>query len=285
MQKIIAPSRRHSSVRFPPCVIYVDTLHCFFRRWSRGLDELRLRHPWQIEIRRLSIDRGRGYTVRAQRVTAPIICDLAALQFAGGKQRATISRLDVAYDWPAETQESRYRLRRFLFRHLLLRHRRAGDMQWWHDSEATAWKTYKEGQRPPAKNLILYDDKPSKVDGRPCVHLDLRMYGPALRRAGIDRIGGLLTLNPAHHLAQFCRLVTHIRAKGSLTIFHQRHPRKRLVDLPWSRLRLPDRPHVNAPFPHTTRTTDTPLPSVRAAHPPPRRSASSPPSLRSKRNA
>ena len=78
-----------------------------------------------------------------------------------------------------------------LLRHLMLKWRRAGTMN--DDYQAgTYWCAFRDGERPPPRDLVLYDDRPDKITGElDCVHLELR-----LRRSRVIRNNGLLTHLP-----------------------------------------------------------------------------------------
>jgi len=265
MPKIIDAPRRRKSVRFAPCVAYIDTLHLWFPDWRPELRALqRCYEAHRVKVRRNRIKiRNRvrtTYTVRVKRLDRTLLRDLAAVQFADGLKRANITRCDVAVDWTAETDDYRRRLRRFLWRHLVLRHRRAGDMQWWRDSDAHAWQTFRKGQRPPAKNLMLYSDKPSKLTRLRCVHLELRIIGgQACQRAGLVRVKDLLDLNPAAHFARFCRLVTHQDSRGSFDRLSRpssarEAARYSLVASLSSDISCPCKAHVSPHHPHHRHT-------------------------------
>ena len=52
-------------------------------------------------------------------------------------------------------------------------------------------------QRRPARNLVLYDSKPSKLTGEKVAHLELRfLRASAIRREGIRRVRDLIHIDP-----------------------------------------------------------------------------------------
>jgi hypothetical protein len=214
---------------FPPAVSYIDTL----RLWCpRPVPIASLLERWHglIKIRRNRQWPGCGLIVNGP--TEEMMHALAAL-------RATITRCDPAYDWPAQSQAEADHYLMFHKRHLLLRYRRKGERQLW-ASGAVAWKRYRTSQRT-GKNVMAYTDRWSKMAKAPfCCHLEIRfMTGMACRHAGLFTVSDLLKLNPSRLFARQLRLVTHPKARGSLTLFHDRHPHARLVDLPVEILRLP----------------------------------------------
>jgi hypothetical protein len=156
--------RAESNFRFPQAVAYFDKCHFYFPRLhehERAL--LTNRHgiaPWRCEY---------GWMVVVPRLTPSILRDIdAALLFRDGKQYGTISRIDIAFDWPFQTQAQADAANAFLKRHTIWRYRRNGQIQTWPESGAWASKRFYQGQRPPSKNIECYSDfsaeRPPKID-------------------------------------------------------------------------------------------------------------------------
>ena len=149
----------------------------------------------------------------------------------------------------------------YLKRHVLLRHRRKGERQYWQDSGAIAWKRYRKGQRP-SKNVMAYTDRWSKMAKAPfCCHLEIRfMTGMACRHTGLFTVSDLMRLNPERLFARQLRLVTHAKARGSMTMFHDRYPRRTLIDVPVTMLHLPSL--LRYPILHSSLPTTTHFSSI-----------------------
>jgi hypothetical protein len=222
------------NTEFPPAVAYTDTLRLWFPRMPTRVRRA-LWGRWRSSIELRTSRRFPGYCViLLNRPTEEILRELNALRLPH-----SITRCDIAFDWPALTQREADNYQKFLDRHVLVRYRRKGNRQIWAPSGAIAWKQYRKHHRP-AKNFMIYADRPSKMDKRPCSHFEIRlMTGKACRRAGLKTIADLLALDPSKLFSQQLRLVTHPKARGSMPSFHDRYPRRILLDLRLSILQLP----------------------------------------------
>jgi hypothetical protein len=231
--------RAESNFRFPQAVAYFDKCHFYFPRLhehERAL--LTNRHgiaPWRCEY---------GWMVVVPRLTPSILRDIdAALMFRDGKQYGTISRIDIAFDWPFQTQAQADAANAFLKRHTIWRYRRNGQIQTWPESGAWASKRFYQGQRPPSKNIECYSDfsaeRPPKIDASYACHFEFRfLNAAACRSVGLVRIHDLVNLNPAKLFGRLIWLATHNKAKGPLQRFHDRYPRKNLTKIPLDILHL-----------------------------------------------
>ena len=67
-----------------------------------------------------------------------------------------------------------------------------------HDEEnGLYWVEQASRSRRSNRDLVLYDDKTSKVTGAPCAHLELRFFGAgSVRRQGPERVTDLTEINP-----------------------------------------------------------------------------------------
>jgi len=222
------------NTELPPAVAYIDTLRLWFPRMPTS-DRRALWDRWHPSIELRTSRKFPGSCgILLGRPTKEILRELNALGLAH-----SITRCDIAFDWPALTQREANNYQRFLDRHVLVRYRRKGDRQIWAPSGAIAWKRYRKHQRP-TKNFMLYADRPSRLDKTPCSHFEIRlMSGKACRHAGLKTLADLLALDPSKLFSQQLRLVTHPKARGSMTRFHDRYPRRILLDLPLGILQLP----------------------------------------------
>ena len=118
--------------------------------------------------------------VHIQRPTVPAL--EAAL---AGDPLALITRVDVACDFTclrdADLQELESALRKFV-------------TQPWHRDrrERFVERTVYLAHAATSRNIVLYSDRPSKIDGRPAVHLEVRLKGAGtLRRYGLADVDGI----------------------------------------------------------------------------------------------
>jgi len=222
------------NTEFPSAVAYIDTLRLWFPRMPTSARRA-LWDRWRYSIKlRTSREFPGCCVILLNRPTEEILRDLNALRLPH-----SITRCDIAFDWPALTQREADNYQRFLVRHVLVRYRRKGDRQIWAPSGAIAWKQYRKHQRP-TKNFMIYADRRSKIDKAVCSHFEIRlMTGKACGHAGLKTLADLLGLDPSKLFRQQLRLVTHSKARGAMTGFHDRYPRRILLDLPLSILQLP----------------------------------------------
>src|SRR5262249_3580526 len=155
-------------------------------------------------------------------LSAPRRSTILKLDALVRRQHGKVSRFDVALDWLV-TDPDQWQNR--FVRHLVLRWRRKGPM---HDIGATTYWC-----RPGARrNLIIYADKPSKLDGRPCCHLELRIQTVKNARAeGVTHLSDLLTLDPQRLFAKHVKW-SHSGVEEKLEQIRQQaaqHARRQLI--------------------------------------------------------
>ena len=103
-----------------------------------------------------------------------------------------INRIDIAFDFIPTNPNDVPALRKLIEQGTYLLHRTKGWME-------------KEGSE---RNLVSYSDLPSKIDGKPCVHLELRnSTARAVKRMGINRVRDIPTINPRKLFNQWIRMV------------------------------------------------------------------------------
>jgi hypothetical protein len=113
-----------------------------------------------------------------------------------------VIRLDLAIDLYPDAVLA---CRDWLHHGVTLKHRKSGPM--FEFKKTTYWVDYR-GCRAPTRNIGLYCDRPSKLNGRPCVHLEVKLTrGRTIRRLGIHRVKDVLTVNPAELLPRSIKLV------------------------------------------------------------------------------
>lgn len=100
--------------------------------------------------------------------------------------RARLSRVDVAYDFTMRTQALAHALMLHFVRHGVMRWNKSNAMP--DEKFGTYFANYRTN-KPPTRNVLAYWDKPSKVRGKPCCHLEIRFIGAeAVQRMG-DKFG------------------------------------------------------------------------------------------------
>lgn len=114
-----------------------------------------------------------------------------------------INRIDIAFDYIFDTKEARApaRLHQFLREHLTQPH---------HGKRRTTMvdgETLYLAKPWHGRNIVMYSNRPSKIGGAPCVHVELRFYSTAqTRRLGASTISGLLGIDQLATLQKHCRL-------------------------------------------------------------------------------
>ncbi len=120
-------------------------------------------------------------------VNQPRPRELACLQSIGS-DAFSVCRVDVAIDFICADRSSAAYMQEFLAHHVV---------QKWHGSRiATSYKgttDYWSHKRKVPRNIALYADRPSKINGAPCAHFELRFITAAsCRRAGLSDLGHLM---------------------------------------------------------------------------------------------
>ncbi len=165
---------------------YIDTLHVEVRRPVSGaqLSKLRslCRKAKQMRPNRPNCSKWR----RVLHIQNP---SRGALEWLRGdlRQEGLITRVDIALDLVVDAEGSAGRLQRFFERHLVQRWRGKrirtsfGNTRYWANNPMTA------------RNLAVYSDRPSKVTGAACCHIEHRTCtGEACRRRGLGTFDELL---------------------------------------------------------------------------------------------
>jgi hypothetical protein len=177
-------------------VAYVDTVELFFRGYlPRGIRE-RLRQIHGREPRTTPV-KLHGFRLTVQKPSIAVLMELDRWQ---GRYNATVCRFDVAVDLLPEEPGQLERLNHLLRSHLILKWRTKGPMLDYDDR--TYWVEQKSRKRSSKRHsnrdLLLYSDRPSKISGEPCAHLELRFHRTqACKREGVQRATDLVRLDPS----------------------------------------------------------------------------------------
>jgi hypothetical protein len=194
MVKIRGPKDRESESStgqiggLTTAVAYIDTIELFFRYLAKGMrreiEPVYGRSLWAVPCKD-RLNNSVGYRIGLHQ---PNIAVLPVLEQFQRRDRGKLCRVDIAVD--LTTQSSAW-----IAQHCLLRWRRSGPM---HDEEnALYWIEQHSRSRRSTRDLILYADKPSKITGQDCTHLELRFYStPAIRKQGFEKITDLIGINP-----------------------------------------------------------------------------------------
>lgn len=179
-------------------VAYIDTVALFLRYMPKGTRKmLEDVHDGSVRIEQcLSRDDAVvGYRLFAHQ---PGRCLLRQLRNIQRLHLGKLSRFDVAFDMPQP--------REWFERHCVMKWRWAGHM---HDEEnGLYFVDYRSRNTRPARDFVLYDDKPSKITGAPCTHLEMRFLTAAsVRRAGFENIDDLIKLNPYQLSSKYLKIV------------------------------------------------------------------------------
>src|SRR5579863_3280776 len=167
---------------------YIDTIQILVK-WTclRRLAGLWLTGAGMVR-RPEHIENSPLYRVRIHQPTARTFDFIANL----GKSNYIISRTDVAFDFVVASRDAANGLQRFLEHHLT---------QPWRGKRRTHsdFTTLYFGEKITSRNVAIYSDKPSKITGGHCTHVELRYWHAAsCRRIGIETAEDLLVLDPTH---------------------------------------------------------------------------------------
>jgi hypothetical protein len=177
------PGNALTNVRLIDVTAYLDTVEVWlpclrievYREIARlgRVEECRNRHGQLV-----------GFRVIRNR---PSKATLQQLDWLARKHRGVLHRVDLAFDMAA-----RPGLREQIVSRAMLKWSRKGQM---HDDERTVYWSYGKRSR---RNLVLYDDKPSRITGElDCIHVELRFIGAdIIRRQGLHKVRELFDLNP-----------------------------------------------------------------------------------------
>lgn len=182
-----------------PAVAYIDTIELFFRYLAKGMrSEIEAVHGRPIWATQCQ-DRLRnavGYRLGLHQPTLAVVPVLNHLQV---RHAGKLFRFDTAFDFTTHTSA-------WVAQNGLLRWRRSGRL---HEEEnALYWIEQSSRPRRSNRDLIVYDDKPSKITGAACTHLELRFYGTAsVRRQGVERVTDLVAINPRQLFQHHIKLV------------------------------------------------------------------------------
>jgi hypothetical protein len=125
---------------------------------------------------------GRRFIVNRPSADALLILD----KILDEHPRACMSRVDIAFDFVMRTQALAHALMLHLVRHGVMRWNKSNAMP--DEKFGTYFANYRTN-KPPTRNVLVYWDKPSKVRGKPCCHLEIRFIGAeAVQRMG-DKFG------------------------------------------------------------------------------------------------
>jgi hypothetical protein len=129
---------------------------------------------------------------------------------SGGFDAHVITRFDVALDLVTRTFGEAEALHNYIERRLVQPRRSPSGVK--------RFKSTVYYARASARNnIVIYSDKPSKIDGRPCCHIEWRIgRGAAVRAAGVDSAADIVALD--HRAFWAKRLVLRdLPAGGMLT--------------------------------------------------------------------
>jgi hypothetical protein len=195
-------NRERDSCEIDPCAVhaYVDTVHLWLKRplSEKKLEWLRRQcghlhaetrsGPWKLA-------KYKQYLQLQQP-------NDSALQAIAERQHH-ITRVDFALDWIFIDKDECNRAYRDFCRYNVVKfHSRRQGVRFVKTTRYTAGRT-------APNNLVVYADKPSKVSGKPCLHLDWRIKGTqALKRAGISSVKDLIKFDHRAFWEERLRLCT-----------------------------------------------------------------------------
>lgn len=141
-------------------ISYVDTIGIFFRRFY-PIKTIKILSKLKNVIVRKFMS---GTWIQIQQPNKLILRLIRNLD-EGGQLTNLDQAIDIECDRPLEFAD-------FLSSDIQQKYRRKNHRQ--HKVEQT---TYFREKRQVARNIVIYGDRSSKVTGRPCVHIELRLKG------------------------------------------------------------------------------------------------------------
>jgi len=189
--------------------VVFDTLHLYFKgkTLSRGIrTSIQRVHGKRIRIEPfwLSDERGTvllGHSIIIQRPQPDTLKLLGQLQREHG---ATLSRADSSYEWvPIDLTHEQCVT--WINEHVLQKDRRKG---WLHLYEETVYWSPDGERGVTVRNLVLYPDLPSKIDGTPrAIKTEIRLHTPKTIMAvtGCEYADELIELDPKRVWDACCR--------------------------------------------------------------------------------
>jgi hypothetical protein len=142
-----------------------------------------------------------GFLLCLQQPSLTIIEAIAAVQ---ERCKIKISRLNIAFDFLSENCEGKGTKTLWLKEHILLRYRRKGRLL--EQENTLTWNSF-AGRKASNRNLIIYDDRQSKLGGSECTHVELRFLNSAsVARLGLSNFMKLIDLDPSNLFAKVIKL-------------------------------------------------------------------------------
>jgi hypothetical protein len=124
-------------------------------------------------------------------VQAPSKSALLILDDYQRRYKGKIFGLHIAIDLFADDLST---CENWLCEHVVLKYRKHERMVKWKNT--ISWVDH-IGRRPPTRNIALYSDKASKLNDRPCNHLEIRLWRcRTIERLGLYRVRDVMRLDP-----------------------------------------------------------------------------------------
>lgn len=189
--------------------VVLDTVHLHFRGKTlptgirTAIERVHGKRP-RIEPFWLSDERGTallGHTIILQRPQPRTLKLLGKLQ---RKHDATLSRVDCSYEW-IPVNATREQCLAWIMEHVLQKDRRK---DWLNIYEQTVYWAPDGERGVTARNLVLYADLASKIDGTPrAIKTEIRLHRPKtiLAVTGCRYADELIDLNPKRVWDACCR--------------------------------------------------------------------------------
>jgi hypothetical protein len=177
-------------------ISYCDTIGVYcWRRLPAGLfSQLRRQYGGNLWPRQNDF----GWVIEINQPTRQTLTQLAP--FEG--ELFCLSRADIATDLLTSTKAEAISGANLVKQHMI--------QNWRRRQESVTVETTTYWCRRARRNIAVYGDRPSKVTGQPCVHVEMRFVGAgAVKRAKIDfkaLIEGVDTLSLLQHQAKLATI-------------------------------------------------------------------------------
>jgi hypothetical protein len=186
-----------------PTKCYVDTISIFVPRQKLPrpsiIRELKAVNSGAVFPQECANRQGHwGWKLTVQ---APSEAALLMLDDYQRRYKGKIINLHIAIDLFADDLSA---CENWLHDHVVLKYRKPGTMA--RGKNTINW-VYHVGCRPPTRNIALYSDRPSKLNNRPCNHLEIKLWRcRTIERLGLDRVRDVMRLDPTVLMPRLVRL-------------------------------------------------------------------------------
>jgi hypothetical protein len=189
----------------PDVVAYIDYVFLYVRDWPSWLPRKGARHTsGPIRIKADGKWRRAGYFIRLRQPSRSTLlrwsCRQTVSRLGPAREEIFLNRVELAVDALQPTPRDADRVLQQVRRSVFLRFPGKNGFD-----GSTPGEVQYQKRKGSRANLVSYADKPSKVTGTPCAHVELRRSAQLARRTYGRQIDGLLNLDPRAVFERYIR--------------------------------------------------------------------------------